>query len=517
MSAAVKGPRLFRPGDVNAFFGLMLDNMTQLVLMAAVLIGVFGFPSEIIYYRMIPGTAMGVLLGDLVFTVLAWRMAKREGRDDRTAMPLGIDTPSLFAFTFGIVGPAFLATGDAALAWKISMAVVVVCGAAKLLGSMAGPHVRRHVPRAGLLGPIAGIALLLIAFLPSLHLFQEPVVGLVSLGVVLLTLVGRVRLPGGFPGAFAAVLTGSALFYLLKGLGLTEAAGHGTGQAHELLFAPPVMTFGFLEGLSHLGPYLPVALPFAIMVLVGAVDVTESATAAGDEYSSRTVIAVDGLATLTAGLFGGVVQTTPYIGHPAYKAMGAGVGYTLGTAFFIGLGGVFGYLAVFVDLLPVAAVAPILVFIGLEITSQAFKATPREHYDAVALAFIPIVADLVLIQMKQTITGLGKGAADLSGQLAATYQTVLVMANGFILTALIWATLLTFIIERRFRLAALFSGLGAVFSLVGLIHSPYEDGRLFWPGGADSSLPGSFAAAYGLIALFLALYPAPREPRSGAA
>ena len=499
-------PPLFRPGDLNAFFGLMLDNMTQLVLMAAILTGVFGFPADLVLYKMIPGTAMGVLLGDLLFTALARRQARAEGRDDRTAMPLGIDTPSLFAFTFGIVGPAYLATGDGERAWHISMAVVVTCGVAKLLGSLAGPFIHRHVPRAGLLGPIAGIALLLIAFLPSLHVFEMPLVGLISLGIVLLTLVGKVRLPMGIPGAFAAVAAGTVLFYLLKAAGWIPDGAHGGGGGHELLFALPLPTLGFLDGLSQMGPYLPIALPFALAVLVGAVDVTESATAAGDPYSPRTVIAVDGLATITAGVFGGVVQTTPYIGHPAYKAMGAGTGYTLATAIFIGLGGMFGYLALLVDVLPVAAVAPILVFIGLEITSQAFKMTPRRHYDAVALAFIPIIADLVLIQLKTTILSLGKTAADLAGQAATTFQTVLVMANGFILTALIWSTMLAFVIDRRFKAASVFAGLGAVFSLIGLIHSPFEDGRLFWPMQADSSIPTTFAATYLVLACGLALF-----------
>jgi len=507
--------RLLKVGDVNAFFGLMLDNMTQLVLMAAILMGAFGFPAEIVLYRMIPGTAMGVLVGDLVFTYLAVRMAKREGRTDRTAMPLGIDTPSLFGFTFGVVGPAYIATGDAELAWRISVAVVVLCGLVKAAGAFAGPFVHRHVPRAGLLGPIAGIALLLIAFLPSMHIFEEPVVGLVSLGVILLTLVGRVRLPMGVPGAFAAVAVGTVVYYALKALGLASAV-HPAMATHGLFFAPPVPTLGFFEGLAHVGPYLPIALPFAVVVLVGAVDVTESASAAGDVQDARTVFGVDALATITAGVFGGVVQTTPYIGHPAYKKMGAGVGYTLGAALFIGLGGIFGYLALFVDLLPVAAVAPILVFIGLEITSQAFRATPERHYDAVALAFLPIVADLVLIQMKQMLGAFGKSAADLTGALAGTYQTVLVMANGFILTALIWSTLLVFIIERRFRVAAVFALIGAGLSLVGLIHSPFEDGRLFLPGSAASPLPTAFATAYLLVAALVAAFPSAPNARAQA-
>ncbi len=497
--------RLFKPGDVNAFFGLMLDNMTQLVLLAAILVGVFGFPSDLVLYRMIPGTAVAVLTGDLLFTLMALKRARTDGHGNRTAMPLGIDTPSLFAFTFGIVGPAFIATGNAETAWKISMAVVVTCGAAKLLGSLAGPYIHRHVPRAGLLGPIAGIALLLIAFLPALHIFELPVVGLVALGVVLLTLVGRVKLPANFPGAFAAVLVGTGLFYLLRATGLIANAGH-VAASHALRFALPLPTLGFIEGLSGMGPYLPIALPFALAVLVGAVDVTESAAAVGDDYHPRSIIAVDGLATIVSGLFGGVVQTTPYIGHPAYKAMGAGVGYTLATALFIGLGGVFGYLALFVDLLPVAAVAPILVFIGLEITSQVFKATPKRHYNAVALAFIPIIANLVLIQLKTVLASLGKEASDLSGQMATTYQSVLVLANGFILSALIWAAMLSFVVDGRFKSAAAFATAGALFSLVGLIHSPFDDGRLFWPGNSGSALTNQFTAAYLLLAAGLFLF-----------
>jgi AGZA family xanthine/uracil permease-like MFS transporter len=84
-----------------------------------------------------------------------------------------------------------------------------------------------------------------------------------------------------------------------------------------------------------------------------------------------------------------------------------------------------------------------------------------------------------------------------------------VLANGFILTALIWSTLLVFVIERRFKVAAVFAGLGSAFSVVGLIHSPFEDGRLFLPGGSDSDLPGAFAAAYLLVALLLAILPEP--------
>ena len=83
-------------GDLNAFFGLALDNLSNLVILWGILVGIFGFPQDLVLYRMIPGTALGVLVGDLVYTWMAFRLARRTGRDDVTAMPLGIDTASLF-------------------------------------------------------------------------------------------------------------------------------------------------------------------------------------------------------------------------------------------------------------------------------------------------------------------------------------------------------------------------------------------------------------------------------------
>src|SRR5262249_22635927 len=181
----------------NAFFGLALDNLTQLVILSGLLVGVFGFPADLVLHKMVPGTAAGVLLGDLAYTWMAVRLARRTGRADVTAMPFGIDTPSLFGIVFGVLGPAMLLTRDPVLAWRIGMGVTVFMGIVKLALAQAGDWARRIVPRAALLGSIAGIATLLIAFLPSLKVWSDPLVGLASLVLVLVSLVGGVRMPWG--------------------------------------------------------------------------------------------------------------------------------------------------------------------------------------------------------------------------------------------------------------------------------------------------------------------------------
>ena len=116
------GYRWFRAGDLNGFFALMFDNVANLVILASILTGAFGFPLPIVLYRMVPGTAMGVLAGDLFYAWMAGRLAKETGRDDVTAMPLGLNAPSIFGMSFGVLGPAYLATHDPYLAWKMGMA-----------------------------------------------------------------------------------------------------------------------------------------------------------------------------------------------------------------------------------------------------------------------------------------------------------------------------------------------------------------------------------------------------------
>lgn len=480
-------------GDVNGFLGLSLDNLTQLVILASLLIGVFDFPADLVLGRMVPGTALGVLVGDLVYTWFALRLAQRTGRDDVTAMPFGIDTPTLFAMVFGVLGPVKVATGDAVLAWKVGMVATLAIGVLKAVLAFGGDWSRRAVPRAALLGSIAGVAILLIAFLPALKLLRDPLVGLVALGVLLLAQLGRVRMPFGAPGALAAVLAGATVYWLRGGTAQPWAAGAG--------LAVPWPTLAWTDALQAAVPYLAVALPFALVTTIGGIDNTESAAAAGDEYRTRDILLTEAGATVLAGLCGGVVQNTPYIGHPAYKAMGARAAYTLATGLVIGLGAMTGILAWLVGLLPEAAVAPILVYIGLEITAQAFLASPARHGPAVAATFVPVAAAVVLIELGGTLAAVGKTPADLTGDAALTHRALLVLGNGFVLTSVLWGAALAWMIDRKLLLTAAAFAAASLATLFGVIHSPLPNGALFWPW-ADPivrQVAWPVAGAYGLL------------------
>lgn len=232
-------------GDLDAFWGLALDNVTNLVLFTSILNGIFGYPLEMIFYKMIPGTCLGVMVGDLIYTWMAFRLAKKTGNPNVTAMPLGLDAPSTIGMAFAVLGPAYLATGkNAELTWQIGMAVMMFMGVTKLVFSFAGQWVQRVLPQAGLLGSLAGVGMALLALLPLIDIFKMPIVGLLSLGMILYTVVAKYRLPGRLPGIFTAVLLGTAIYYITGSMGLLGLESFKT-PALTLRFALPWPNLGF--------------------------------------------------------------------------------------------------------------------------------------------------------------------------------------------------------------------------------------------------------------------------------
>jgi AGZA family xanthine/uracil permease-like MFS transporter len=406
-------------------------------------------------------------------------------------------------------------------AWHIGICCIFISGIFKAICAFGSNWIRKALPRAGLLGSLAAIALVLISFLPLIEILNSPVVGLTALAVVLTTLVARVKLPFKIPGALGALLIAGLLFYLMQASDAWLNT-HLLSHVHAMDFDPKsalmptgwleVFRFEWIQQMPSALNYLPIVVPFALATVVGGIDCTESAAAAGDEFDTGQVIGVEAFATLVASLCGGVIQTTPYIGHPAYKAMGGRSAYTLATALFIGGAGILGYFGFLYLIIPKPTVFPILVFIGIEITAQSFHATPKRHYPAVAIACIPALATLAAMYAGKILSdpsmfAAGISEAKLSDHLQGELVTVRMLANGFIITSLLWASGLAMLIDRRWKASTLIFGLCGILTLFGVMHSPLPDGSMFWPWKIGDTvlqrLTWEYAAGYLVVAVLI--------------
>jgi AGZA family xanthine/uracil permease-like MFS transporter len=460
-------------GDWSAFMTLGTDNLAKLVVLPAILIGTFHLAPEIVYGKIMPGLGLTLLVGLATFAYLAVRAAASQGRSDVTALPYGISTPSMFVYLFGIMGPVYFASGDPLLAYRIALGAAFIGGLVELSGVVLGPIIQRITPQAGLLGTMAGVAIVWIAMIPSAIIFANPIIGLPALFVVLLGLVGRYQFPFRLPAGLVAIGLGVFLGFL---------TGDSTLQFDEVAFYAPLPVVGeLLVGLRLIlgrPDILAVVIPIAVYNFIETTGNVESAKAAGDSYDLRTCQLVDGLGTCLGAAFGSPFPTSVYLGHPAYKQMGGRSGYALLTGVFVFAASLVGLFAFLQHLIPAAAISPLLVFVGIVMTNYAFQATPPAHGVAVAFALLPHIADLLKKQLDGTLLEIfqeSPASTELLSRLAQNQGVYLqsygLLSRGAIITGLLWGSILAFLIERDLRNAMFFALLASVLSLVGLIHA----------------------------------------------
>lgn len=498
-------------GDIDGLFGLAIDNLVQLLVIVALCRSVLGFPDTLILGTILPGAAVSLVVGNVFYGWQAMELARRTGRTDICALPYGINTVSLFAFVFLVMLPALLAAkarglsqDEAAIAaWRMGLVACLGSGLIELIGATFAERLRRATPRAALLSTLAGIALGFISFSFLFRTYASPIVGLSTLGVILLVYFGKVRLKGGLPGGLVAIVLGVVLSYA------TGLIAPNPPSAHTLGLYLPVPVLGDLIGgltAKDVLTYLSVIVPMGIFNILGSLQNIESAEAAGDSFPTSSSLAVNGIGTIAAAVFGSCFPTTIYIGHPGWKALGARAGYSMLNAALFTVLCLTGSIAFVSWVVPVEAGMAIVLWIGIIMAAQAFEATPREHAPAVVIGLLPGLGAWGVLMAKD---GLRAGGAAFNHateeKMAAAGNFIsggFALDQGFIFTAMILSAVTVHLIEQRFLLAALWSLVAATLSAVGLMHS-----YAFTPAdsvGAFGVPAWKFAAGYMAMAAIFA-------------
>ncbi len=494
--------------DLDGFFGLAIDNLIQLILIAGFCKILCGMPDELVFGRILPGAAISILVGNLYYSYQARRLAIRSGRDDVTALPYGINTVSLFGYIFFIMAPVYQQTKDPYLAWKIGLLACFVSGIIESLGALIGERLRRITPRAALLSSLAGIAITFISMDFVFKIFNKPMIAMLPLAVILIQYFSRIRLPLGVPGGLIAVAAGTILAWSLGYMG--EWAAHTNEHGVRLSIPKPIdMSVINMLLSGDILQYMSVCIPMGIFNVVGSLQNIESAEAGGDKFETFPSLLVNGLGSLTAFFLGSCFPTTIYIGHPGWKALGARTGYSALNGIFVTFICLTGTVTAILKVVPLEAGIGILLWIGIIIVAQAFQETPKHHAPAVAIGFFPALAAWGLLLVDNTLRSAGTSLF-LTGQKAfgesIAIHGMLSLERGFIFTSMIFSTIAVFLIEKDFLKACFWSLGAAAFSFVGIIHA-YE----ITPDGVVSKFgfgaATDFAIGYCFFAaLFICIY-----------
>ncbi len=471
---------LWSSGDLNAFFGLGTNVLVNLLVLTGLLKYVIKIPDVILFGHILPAVGLMLFLGNIYYALMAKRLADSTGRSDVTALPSGPSVPHMFIVVFVIMLPIAIQTKDPIKAWEAGLAWVFIEGIVLFAGAFIAPTIRRLTPRAALLGTLAGISITFISLRPAMEIFETPIIGMISLIIILGAWYGGVKFPGKLPGGLVAIGVGTLLAWLsyLFGWGF---GGMNPAAVQSSLgnigFSVPLPAFGHVfSGFEFLAFIVVTAIPFGVYDFIEAMDNVESASAAGDEYSVKETLMAEGSISLVGTLLGSPFANAVYIGHPGWKSIGGKIGYSIVTGIMVLALTWLSVVSLLLDLIPVVAIIPILLYIGALIGAQAFQATPSNHAPAVIFAFVPHLAAWAktLIDGALGAAGTNAGAVGM-GKLAQNgvlYKGLEALGGGAIITGLIFGGIVVMLIDRKPNGAGVFCLIGAVLAFFGFIHGP---------------------------------------------
>ncbi len=459
-------------GDTNAFFGLAFNILVNVLTLTGLLIFVVKVPPDAVLGKVLPALGIALIVGNAYYTMLARRLARREQRLDVTALPYGPSVPHMFIVVFVIMLPIALSTGDPVRAWAAGLAWAFVIGVIVLIGAFLGPVIRKITPRAALLGTLAGISVTFISMRPAAQMWEAAWIGLPVLGIILVGFFTDLKLPGNIPVGLAALLVGTAIAWIGGYMSVPDV-GAAVG---DIALAIPTLNLSLLgAGLTNLAPLLATAIPLGVYNFLEAMSNVESASAAGDSYSLRSVLLADGTGAIIGSALGSPFPPAVYIGHPGWKEAGGRSSYSMASGLAIALLCFFGLFSLLSAILPLPAIVPILLYIGLLIGAQAFQAVPRLHAAAVVAAIIPNIAAWGAGLIDNALAAAGTTAAELGEESLTSaglvYHGLHVLGQGAVLAGIVLGAIVTFILDRQLTRAAIAAGAGAVLSWIGLLHA----------------------------------------------
>ncbi len=459
-------------GETNAFFGLGFNILVNVLTLTSLLLFVVQMPASSVLGTVLPALGIAMLVGNVYYTFLARRLARKENRTDVTALPYGPSVPHMFIVVFVIMLPIFLATGDPVRAWEAGLAWAFVIGVIVLIGAFIGPFIRKITPRAAMLGTLAGISITFISMRPAAQIWEAAWIGLPVLGIILVGFFTNMRLPGGIPVGLAALLVGTAIGWIGGYMSVPDVQQ----AVSQIAFAVPSLHVDLLfTGLGNLAPLLATAIPLGVYNFAEAMSNVESAAAAGDSYNLRSVLLADGAGAIVGSALGSPFPPAVYIGHPGWKAAGGRGSYSMASGILIAVLCFLGLFGVLNTLLPIPAIVPILLYIGLLIGAQAFQSVPKIQAAAVVAAILPNLAQWGTGLIDNALAAAGT-TADKVGEDALTnaglvYQGLKIFGEGAVLAGMVLGSVVAFMLMRNFYASAAAAGVGAVLSWIGLIHA----------------------------------------------
>src|SRR5580698_1255173 len=186
-------------GDIDTIIAQVGFNLAQLVIPVFLLLPA-GIPVAFSVTHLLPGYALGYLIGSLGLVWMAVGLGRREGRQNVTAHVYGNNVPAIIAYTLSIMLPVYLQTHDANMGWETGAAAVAGPGIIKLAAAPFAGSIRRFIPGPASMTVFGAAMYSYLALVLLQRVFDQPAVGLAALAIIAVSVlanvpVTRVKIP----------------------------------------------------------------------------------------------------------------------------------------------------------------------------------------------------------------------------------------------------------------------------------------------------------------------------------
>ncbi|CAK0789743.1 unnamed protein product [Prorocentrum cordatum] len=436
------------------------------------------FISGLIYGRILNGMCITMIFGNFYYAWMAIRMMRVDGRSDHMCMPYGVNTAAAFAFVYNIMAVAARDAKEAGMeweeginyAWKVTTVANLAAGFIAALVGFAGPAIMKVAPKPALLIALAGVGLTHLGIAQLMKVFAAGHLGFVPLATAVLGyFVGVKFYP--IPNAVMIMLAGAFMGWVFSSGWPEDKVDKDGGTWESVKNAASIFRFytprlldtqAFFEipevALENISVILPVAFVGAINTLVSVYNAHE----AGDPYSVKETLVVDGCTTMVSALFGSPFGTCVFCSHKPLKRAGGTI-YSI--LFFLQLRAVLLHVR-YRAVLDGGRARP-------SVCHRADRAVHwardqpghvRQHRESAPpcsyhRTHMPAIADWANSQMPP-----GAGSPSL-----------MALGYGSLLSAIILTAMVVFAINANFMQCSIWALVGAFLSTFGIVHQPRAD------------------------------------------
>ncbi len=483
-------------GELDAYFGLLFDGLSKVLVAVGVLIGVLGVPKEFVYSKIVPAMGLSIFLGNTWYFYEAYVLSKKESRYDVTSQPFGIGAGQVFGWLFLIMAPIYWKTGDYNLAWQVGLAGCFLGGVIEIFGGLFAVQLKKFIPRSALLGNLASSAFVWLTTIGMIIVYDKIEIALIPLFIYIIFYYGKLNKTVKLQTGLVVVVIGTILAWVF---GYKEA-NDITSEVQNIKFYYPTLAINdVFQGIKNIRPYLPVIIPMQLGNFITTLQSLEVAAKEGDRYPVKKSMFADGLTTIIASLFGSPFPTTVYYGHTTWKKVGARSMYSLWTGITYLILTTLGLVGLLLAIIPYEVTVVLLVAIGIDVCAGLLKGSSEEYSIVFFVSLIPVLAQYIY----NTITGLLSVVnIEITEELVESmvsasvyFNGIELLANGALLTSLLLACFMAYIIKTNYYYASIYMFILSITTFIGLTHG--EKIELF----PEKSY--QIGVAYLIVAIFL--------------